>query len=369
MADKKAELLAKLPKPKTRPKTPVWEGPSGDGPQGGVTFSMLSRFLTCRERFRLRVVEGLRPAEQFNHRIEYGNMWHVCEEAAAAAVPNVRRWEVDLLEYAKGLSRKYPLAQEQVSHWYEVCRLQFAEYLKFWRSRTKADKTTLLLAEQVFDVPYRLPSGRTVRLRGKWDSVFLRAGGVWLMENKTKGEIDETAIKRQLTWDLQTMIYLVAYNSYENGDRGNDIVGVRYNVIRRPLSGGKGTIIRLKPSKSNPQGESREAYYDRVAQYIKDEPQSYFMRWDVNVSPPDVARFRRECLDPILENLCVWYDFVTAGDPWRREALNYGTHWRHPFGCDNSVDTWGSSDVDSYLESGTEVGLERTTNLFPELTT
>lgn len=380
MADKKAELLAKLPKPKTRPKTPVWEGPGGDGPNGGVTFSLLSRFLTCRERFRLRVVEGLKPAEQFSHRIEYGNMWHVCEEAVAAAVPNVRRWDADLLEYEKGLAKKYPLAQDQVSHWYEVCRLQFAEYLKFWSSRAKSDKVTPLLAEQVFDVPYKLPSGRVVRLRGKSDSVFMKSGGVWLHENKTKGDIDETAIRRQLTWDLQTMLYLVAMveGRYQEPllsvwPKGAALAGVRYNVVRRPLSGGKGTIVRLKPSKSNPAGESRDEYYDRVVQYIRDEPETYFMRWDAGVTPPDVARFRRECLDPILEQLTEWWEvmkYVPKDGPFSYHYNchdNHGLHWRHPFGVVNNIDEYGHGDLDQYLESKSEVGLIRTDNLFPEL--
>jgi len=141
---------------------PVWGGPEKDG----ITFSLLSRFLSCRERFRLLVVEGLRPIETFNHRIEYGQMWHVCEEALANEMP----WGQLLTEYAQDLLKKYRLAQEQIDHWYNVCRVQFPIYADYWRSNSAGDRTPLL-AEQVFDIPYRLPSGRTVRLRGKWDPV------------------------------------------------------------------------------------------------------------------------------------------------------------------------------------------------------
>lgn len=35
----------------------------------------------------------------------------------------------------------------------------------------------------------------------------------------------------------------------------------------------------------------------------------------------------------------------------------------------NVLDEGGSSDMDAMLESGSEVGLQRTENLFPELTT
>ncbi len=35
-------------------REPVWKGPEVDG----VTQSLLSRYLTCKERFRLLVIEG-----------------------------------------------------------------------------------------------------------------------------------------------------------------------------------------------------------------------------------------------------------------------------------------------------------------------
>jgi hypothetical protein len=32
-------------------RSPLWSGPCDSGPQGGITFSLLSRFSSCRERF------------------------------------------------------------------------------------------------------------------------------------------------------------------------------------------------------------------------------------------------------------------------------------------------------------------------------
>ena len=58
----------------------IWDGPEEDG----ITQSLLSRFLVCRERFRILVVDGLKPVDQFSSRIEYGQMWHLCEENLAA---------------------------------------------------------------------------------------------------------------------------------------------------------------------------------------------------------------------------------------------------------------------------------------------
>lgn len=200
------------------PRPPLWKGPQAEGPLGGVTFSSLAKFLQCRERFRVTMIEGLKPEEGFQKAIEYGQCWHTCEEALAAGLP----WEPPLKEYAAGLCRKYPLAQEQVQHWFDVCRTQFPLYVEHWGKHPDVTSRTPLMQEQVFDVRYTLPSARVVRLRGKFDAVDLvgegKDAGVFLFETKTKGDIDEQATQRQLSFDMQTMLYLtVLYQIRKSG--------------------------------------------------------------------------------------------------------------------------------------------------------
>jgi hypothetical protein len=198
--------------PGKRPAPPVWKGPQEDG----ITFSLLSRFLVDRERFRLLVVEGLRPLPTFEHRLEFGTMWHLCEEYLAkdssprALVPPYS-WEDPLRDHATKLCRLYPTQQEQVDHWYNVVKLTFPRYAAYWAYHPDTSKRTPLLQECVFDIPYPVKGNRVVRLRGKWDSVDLVASrgagmvpGLWLQENKTKGQPNEAVIRRQLKFDLQT---------------------------------------------------------------------------------------------------------------------------------------------------------------------
>ena len=370
---------------------PVWKGPEADG----VTQGLLGRYFVDLERFRLLVIEGLKPAEAFNHRLEYGHLWHICEEALAAGAPTRSPgWPEALLNYAQQLARRYPTQQQQVDHWYQVCKVQFPIYVDWWAKHPDVTDRRPLLQEQVFNVPYRLASGRTVRLRGKWDSVdLISKEGVYLQENKTKGEINEAQLKRQLTFDLQTMVYLIALDEYTKkaecgvplataaaGGRG--IAGVRYNVVRRPLSGGAGSIRQHKPTKSNPRGETGPQFYGRLVGIIRDDPAGYFMRWKVEVSPADLLTFQRQCLDPVLENLCddyEWWNWCveTKTDPYnyslRSDVFGPGSHfhrarhYRLPYGVYNPIAEGGSSDLDEYLRSGSEIGLQRTTNLFPEL--
>lgn len=369
---------------------PLWAGPCDDGPNGGVTYSMLTRFMACRERFRIQTILGLRPPERFQHRIEYGNMWHVCEETYAASheVSGKNRLEealTALKQYARGLAASYPLEQGQIDHWYRVCKLQFPLYVIYWSKHPHATGTPLL-QEEVFNVPLRLSGGHVVHLRGKFDSVDYVASptaeaGIWLQENKTKGDIEEEDIARQLTMDLQTMMYLTALYQYASNHPLRDaarragagdavpLVGVRYNVVRRPLSGGKGSIVRHKPTKKNPRGESLDEYYERVASYIREEPGRYFMRWQAIVNRGEVVRFRQQVLDPLLTQLCIWYEVVTQSHRSRTDPFveGNGVHWRHPYGVRNPIDEGYAGDVDSYLENGSRVGLVRAETLFPEL--
>ena len=238
-----------------------------------------------------------------------------------------------------------------------------------------------LMQEQVFDVPYVLPSGRTVRLRGKFDSVDVigtgKAAGIYLQENKTKGDVDVLQMQRQLTFDLQTMLYLTALQTWqtqpkqyrlggEGIPRGTPIRGVRYNVVRRPLSGGKGSIVRHKPTKSNPRGESEDEYYARLGGVIKENAGEFFWRWKVEVTPHEVEQFQRRCLNPLLENLCDWWTESSWHSPFTKSGNHQ--HWQHPFGVRNAMDEGGSTDLDEYIRTGSTAGLVRTTELFPELT-
>lgn len=358
-----AEQLKNNPGARRKKRTePLWKGPEEDG----ITFSLLSRFLVCRERFRLLVVEGLRPFDAFSHRLEFGQMWHVCEEALAGEAEHLKTHPDNeghiafrLRQYCQSLCKRYPLQQDEINKWYHVCKVQFPLYVKHWSQHPDVKERTPLLQEQVFNVPYKLPSGRAVRLRGKWDSVDLigkgKSAGIYLQENKTKSRIDERQLKRQLTWDLQTMLYLVSLSAagiyiLTNHKTSAPILGIRYNVIRR-------TEHRVGKK------ETTADFAERLKGVIEEDPSHWFMRWKVEVSAADVVRFRRECLDPILEQLCDWWEWVnTCGD-----NLFGPMHFRFPYGTYSTIIEGITGDLDECLANGSEVGLTRAESLFPEL--
>ena len=381
---------AKIPE---KPK-PLWAGPCDPGPNGGVTQSLLSRFIVCRERFRVKVIEGLSPIPSFQHRMEYGNLWHTCEEHSVAEEneiepgPTGHTWEEALRIYAQGLCKKYPIQQKEVVHWENVCRIQFPVYQDYWSKHPDMLNRTPLLQEEVFNVSYELPSGRTVWLRGKFDSVDLvqskkdkGSNGIWLQENKTKGEINEQAILRQITFDLQTMFYQTALKEYDlaalqnptldkyvsKHGAGDIFRGVRYNVIRRPLAGGKGSIRKHQPTKSNPAGESDAAFYSRLAGIIQESPSDFFYRWNVVITRSDTERFKQQFLIPCLEQLCDWWEVMMNLPSCVKSFSRSHQHYRMPYGVYNPMLEGGFSEVDEYLMTGSMVGLRRAETLFPEL--
>jgi hypothetical protein len=375
MPKPRKKTLKKSLKEKPKRKEPAWKGPEVDG----VTQSMLQKFLVCKERFRIQAIEGWAVQDEFKHAIEYGNMWHECEEALAGN----NDWREALKVYCQKLCKRYPLQQEQISKWYNVCLTQFPIYVDYWKNDSDEKNRTPLLQEETFNVPYELPSGRVVKLRGKWDSVDLIGKGkradVWLKENKTKGDINEEQMRRQLTFDLQTMIYLIALKESCQERNPNppwafksttaSVKGVRYNVIRRPLAGGRGSIRPHKATKTKP-AETMENYYRRLGGKIEAEPEYYFIRWKVNITQEDIDRFKREFLNPCLEYLCDWYGSVTSissrKNPFHFE-YNKSLHYRMPYGVYNPLTQGRTTELDEYLISGSTVGLRQIENLFPEL--
>ena len=205
-------VLAEAERKQAADRKVHWKGPRVDG----VTSSLLSRFLVCRHRFYVKAIEGWSPHDAFNHRIEYGNMFHACDEVDAK-VPGT--WLNGLKRECQRLQKKYPSAVDQIAKWGEVCRRQYPIYLDHWRKLGYV-KPTPVWSEHAFLVPYTTRNGNTVVLRGKMDGMELGTEEgqevensreyLWVKESKTKSEIDRREIERRLKFDLQTNFYLTA---------------------------------------------------------------------------------------------------------------------------------------------------------------
>jgi len=322
-------------------------------------------------------VEGLVEDEGFNHKLEYGSLWHEAEEAHAAGKDPYKA----LGRYRDKLRARYPGSEAAINKWAAIAREQFPAYLDHWRKHPETAGRKHLLQEEPFRVPYCLPSGRTVTLRGKWDAIFSQKG-IYIQENKTKGDPDEEGITRTVDQDLQTVIYLIALYAKKKEDppamgslkpwlealRKSPIKGALYNVIRRPLA--DRYAIRQRKA------ETERDFIKRVGQQVRDNPERFFMRWKATITTRDIDRFRLECFDPILESLWDWWEWL-APDPfhpwklmekWRKSGVKLAPqHFRFPFGVYNPLGSGYRGDYFNLLTRGQTSGLTRTDNLFPEL--
>ena len=354
-----------MPIPKRlKPPDSLWKGPEEDG----VTQSLLGRFLACRERFRLYVVEGLREPEAFNEKIEYGNIWHACEEALAAR----RSWQLALKSYAVKLQLKYPNDRKAVVKWSTICRIQFPIYVEYWRNQSDVLNRTPVAQELAFRVPYELPSGRIVTLRGKFDGIDLigrKKKLLYIQENKSKGSINEEQLRSELHYNLQALFYFLALkrmqaDGYQSGYK---LAGIRYNVVRRPLADwqGKFNIKRRKGrmTKKGRVGEETEAeYYNRLGNLIRKHGEHFFMRWKIEILPSDLHKFVENTFHPILEQLCDWWEWVQRGMPPGDHV-----HFRMPFGVYNPVMEGRPGAFADFLNKGDTRSVQKVHTLFPEL--
>lgn len=389
---------------------PVWKGPSVDG----ISQTLLSRYLSCAERFRIQTIEGLETVPTFNNRLEFGNMWHAAEEAFAEhgnapsqKNPEQYAWQRALLDYGNELGAQYPSQLMQIVHWLTIVEALFPAYIQYWSKHPDTLNRTPILQEERFAVPYSLPSGRTVLLRGKWDSVdFVKevcplcsgqpkkqrttkkcttcngsgfsGSGIWLMENKTKSVIDVHKINRQLRFDLQSMLYLVALEHAINNDDPDLSVGQRHQFPSRNIKGVRYNVIKRSTHKT------AESMMKKVNEDIRDgRAGEWFSRWNVEINSRDLQVFKVKALDPILENLLDDYEWwaycKTVAHPERNNAV-YDHEHRHnrfphhqrrhfimPYIGYNPLSEGGESDVDNYMFTGNDMGLHRVETLFPEL--
>ena len=181
-------------------------------------------------------------------------------------------------------------------------------YLEYWKSRDS--DITYVMQEEAFKVQHEIDfygKKKIIPLRGRIDAAFTRKsnGSFSLMENKTKGVIDEDGIQSSLHMDLQTMMYSLALR-YMHGIAPSEVL---YNVIRRP---------GLKRRKKKTIGD----FLSRVQEDIHGRPQWYFMRWRVELGANDLDAWVNSCFNPMLIQVIRWWDSISE-DPFNPNSSEH----------------------------------------------
>lgn len=361
--------------------TPLWKGPAVDG----ITNSLLCKFIVCRERFRLQVIEGYREEDAFDSAIEYGQMWHEVKEAYRTG----RDWKKSLGDYREKLWARYPASIGEINNWAYICAGQFMAWLSRPRPAVtpRRIKEQQLCTEDSFRVPYTLPSGRKLIFRGKYDSILLAdKNALYIEDDKSKGKIDEVGITNTLFGNLQMGLYHTA--AKESLTKGADgkwrihnldkrgsvelpatatrpyLAGTRYQIVRRPLA-------EYYPPVKQKKTETQKEFGDRVIQHIADNTDYYFMTMQSMMSESGLHKFQQTILHPWCEALLDWWEYMESVnfDPWTScpvEQKN-SLHFQTPWGVYNSLFGGFKGDFFDYLTKGTDRALIKIHTLFPEL--
>lgn len=317
----------------------------------GISYSLLSKFVNCRERFRLYAVEGARE-EKSKYSMEWGSYFHELLELA------IKFPKASAMTLSRKCKVKLPRNEKLVA------RTVMERYL-WWYSESKY---TYFAAEDVFDVSYRLPNGRTVRLVGKVDGIIKRPdGSLWIKENKTKGNINEYKIESSIPFDLQTLFYATAINIKYN----RPVTGVVYDVVRNPSHKPKNIKLTAAQKKAGEKvrKETTEEFVLRLDQEIEQNPKHFFMRWEFELSKQHHERWRKMFFDPQLTQLCMWWDSVKHDpfSPWvDAEGRPNPQHYLRPFGIYDALTT-GTGDYFDLITRNRKIGVSFGNECFSEL--
>lgn len=273
-----------------------------DPVRDGVTFSLLSTFLDCREKARLHL-KGLTPRSS-SMALTFGSIIHKIDE-----------WVRD--EIRSGLLRSVPddkhikgLIKKAESLWFkenprhggtELDNLELSllwaegvlpQYFKYWHKDFSELKWELVEGEFKIPVTPEDKEGNkySTFIRGKIDGSFsLEKGGPWLFETKTKSRVDEGLLADILPYDMQANIYLSALRRMGKKTPS----GLLYNIIRRPS---------LRKRKNEP----LKSFADRVSEDVSSRPDWYFIRMEMSIDEQEINRFEME-LDDLISDFMMWW--------------------------------------------------------------
>jgi hypothetical protein len=294
----------------------------------GITQSLLGEFQTCRKRFLFKINRWQWAGINWN--VQFGNVCHdVLEQIyKSPKVPNAKkirgwvddylvRWEKKHVEASGDEMRRHGVVAIVVLEEYLV------RFLKDWTD------WKILGAEKEFSVFFN-----GVRLRGKKDITYLsKQNQREIGDHKTKGKIEEESLMLLLTFDLQTLFYVLCEELSDNVK----VAAFLYNVIRN---------TEMKPAKD----ETWADFSKRLRIEIRKKPDHFFKRYRVPYREEDKRIFRQE-LEWKLDDVKAFL----RGDlkPYKNEKA-----------C---VQGFMKCEFLKACSSGTMIGYEQRGCFFPEL--
>lgn len=325
-----------------------------DPARDGVTFSLLSTFLDCREKAKLYLQgwSGTQP----NFHLVFGGLAHAALRAAytqhRAGTLRVYPRQVWIGKTLEQLRTRW-IAEHPRPSDVAVAILEEAlmkanailpYYFQYWKR--DFEEMHWLEVEETFHLPWSVTmldgTTRNTFLRGRIDGAYTLPGArkadmrtaPRLLETKTRNSVDEDALIDTMPFERQTNTYLTALRR-KTGIAPPSMI---LNVIRKPL-------LRQK------QKESWAEFEARIRADVQARMDWYFMRMEMTVDSDDIDRSEKE-LNALIQDFVRW---------WYGESGHYkNSNSCRPIGMGPCpfLKVCGHNDY---------VGLEKRTILFREL--
>ena len=287
----------------------------------GITQSLISNFMSCRVKGMLSLNRWSNGSK--NKTVNFGSLvHHILENVyGVKKIPDMPAIEkmIDAFETK--------VKPEQKEHDNALASAIIEGYLEYYKDELKTLK--FVRTEGEIDV---IVDG--VRRRGKIDAECIdKLKRNWLMETKTKGQIQEDSMMKIMAFDFQNLFYLTNYE-YQTGKK---VRGTYYNVIRKPQH-------KIKA------GESLREFKDRLLEIIRKDPGHFYKRYEIVYTNMDKEKHINNCKGK-LDDIKSWIN-----DPDKI--------YRNEFSCKQ-----GNFECE-YLDAcstGNMGGYTRTKKLFEEL--
>lgn len=254
----------------------------------GLTQGAIEKFLTCPQKFKLAIVDGLTNKYERSEAIDFGTLGHDCLDKVYTAFrdsENKPKFYSEIKEFFMGISgRTYKkkrmeleddLVFESMSSDLEKHHGQMEKVMPFYFDVWKEDfECEWIALEEEFCIEVEVMPGIIFLIRGKRDGLKRKNSKLRLLETKFKGKIDEDHIEDSLSLDLQSNVYLWSvwkdYNEYPSG--------VDYNIVRRP---------QLRRGTKETLGD----FLERTEKDVEERLDHYFMRFESLITPSEIREW------------------------------------------------------------------------------
>jgi len=314
------KILSKKNTAKREPYDPV---------KHGVSQTLLSTWMECREKVRIKYVKGLKPDSK--RAFIQGSSYHDMLEYVYTKImlgeitgpKGAKRVVLDHIENLEKKEAKVGRMSEELQQSFDFGSVLIPAYFRHYKN----DFNILWRdVEEEFSIPIKMADGTIIPLKGKTDGGFMmKKESYYVLESKFKAFWGKD-YSDLVILDLQVATYTAAMMH-----KGHPVKGCRYNLVRKPA---------LRRGKT----ETRRAFIDRVAADIEKRPETYFERHDVPFDKSELdANWRR-----VNHMVRSFYDWWKSGDHKEQDPLFNSGACENKYGRCEYIDFCARGDVGKY---------------------